>query len=94
MIAFDRLIMLPTVELDDQMVLETDEVREVRADRVLAAEPEAANLPVAEVSPQSSLGVGRMKSKVAGEAALLVVESHRHSLPADGGTAKRQKCRV
>ena len=94
MIAVDRLIMLPAVELDDQIVLETDEVREVRADSVLAAKPEAANLPVAKVSPQPSLGVGRVKSKAASEAALVVVESHRDSLPTDGGRVKRRKCPV
>ena len=86
--------MLSAVELDNQLALEADEVREVSADRVLATEPEAAKSPIAKVSPQSSLGVGRVKSKAASEAALVVVESHRDSLPTDGGRVKRRKCPV
>src|SRR5215470_5212933 len=50
--------MMPAVDLDDQPHLCTAEVHDKRPDRVLTAELDAADAPVAEEHPHSALGIG------------------------------------
>jgi len=49
--------MVATVDLDDQPRFRAIEVRDVPSDRVLTAELDAAETPVAEEHPHSALGI-------------------------------------
>jgi len=49
--------MVATVDLDDQPRFRAAEVRDVPSDRVLTAELDAAETPVAEEHPHSALGI-------------------------------------
>jgi hypothetical protein len=52
--------MLSAVDFDDQLRLDTREVGDVWWDRVLAAEAEAVNLPVAQRAPETTFGGGQV----------------------------------
>jgi hypothetical protein len=52
--------MLGTIELDDQVALETGEIDDKWTDRHLPAELGAPDLPVAETEPEQTLGVGHV----------------------------------
>jgi hypothetical protein len=53
------------IQLDDQPALVTGHVGEERADRVLAAELEARETPVAHLPPEDSLGRGHLAAEFA-----------------------------
>jgi hypothetical protein len=57
--------MLSAVDFDDQTVLETDEVRDIRPKRNLTAKSRA-DLMVAQRSPEGSFGVGHIPTQVTG----------------------------
>jgi len=52
------LVVLTAIELDDQPGFDAGEVREVRADRVLAAELAAVETPIPQALPDRAFGVG------------------------------------
>ena len=52
------LRMLPTIKLDDQPRTQTDEIHDVTPKRHLSAESIAAQMPVADESPQDPFRVG------------------------------------
>jgi len=49
--------MMPAVDLDDQPRFQAAEVRDVRTNRVLTAELETTETPIAEEHPHSPLGI-------------------------------------
>src|SRR5581483_3822150 len=49
---------MPTINLDDQAPLEAYEVDDIRANRVLAAEPHSVNLSSPQELPQPTFGIG------------------------------------
>ena len=57
---------LAAVDLDDDRCLETDEVADEPAYRVLPTELEAAELAPPKATPEPSLGFGRVVAEVAG----------------------------
>jgi hypothetical protein len=57
-IVFNLITMLSAVDLDDQVALETHEINNVWADRLLASELEAVQPAVTQSLPQSLLGIG------------------------------------
>src|SRR5262245_6659047 len=56
---FVGLAMRSTVDLNDDILLAANEVREVRADWNLAYELEAAQLPIAQMTPEEMFGRDR-----------------------------------
>lgn len=52
------LSMLPAIDFDDQMSFETDQIKDIRAKRYLAAELQAVELTVAERAPEPALRLG------------------------------------
>jgi hypothetical protein len=52
--------MLTTIHLDDQSTLETDEIHDEIANRLLAPELHAGNLPAPERLPEPLLRVGHL----------------------------------
>ncbi len=58
--------MLPAIRLDDEANFDCSEIGEERADRMLAPELAAVQLPTAQNGPQSALRVGRGSAKLAG----------------------------
>jgi hypothetical protein len=58
--------MLAAIELDDNACMMTGEVREVGADRSLAAKMRAVGLQGSQVLPQLALGVGDFSPQLAG----------------------------
>jgi hypothetical protein len=63
--------MLAAVELDGQMRLQTHEVEDVAAERMLAAELPSIELTVAQPGPQTLLGAGQVGAELAWQAVLL-----------------------
>ncbi len=59
--------MLPAVEFDHEARAERDEIDHPRSDRNLPSELEAGKAAIAEVEPQSPLGIGGLPAEVAGE---------------------------
>ena len=49
--------MLPTIQLDNQIRVDTSKIRDGRIDLVLAAKFPSRQLPVAQVSPHQTLGI-------------------------------------
>jgi hypothetical protein len=58
--------MLSAVDLDDELLLEAEEVDDIRTDRLLAPELVAVELPVAQLRPQRPLGLGARLAQIAG----------------------------
>src|SRR5436190_1286306 len=56
--------MLPAIDLDDELALQTCEVDDVRTDRDLAPEPRTESLK-AELPPKTTLRIGHGSAKVA-----------------------------
>ena len=52
------LVVLPAIELDDELGFNAGKVGEVATYRMLAPELEAGEAPVAQTLPQGALGVG------------------------------------
>ena len=50
--------MLPTIELDDQTVVNADKIGDERAERNLATEFQAEQTAIAQPRPQSLLDIG------------------------------------
>lgn len=61
------LEMLATVKFDHQSRTEGNEINDPWADRHLPSELEAGEATVAEVEPQSPLGIGGLPAEVPGE---------------------------
>jgi len=49
---------LTSIELDHQLVLKADKVRDVRANRLLSAELHAGEVATSQPSPKQTFGVG------------------------------------
>jgi hypothetical protein len=81
------LRVLATVNLDNEFLLATYEIRVVRANRLLADELEAAELSVAEPVPQLPLGIRTVPPELPCAAMRLKIDlsaPHPAPLPASG----------
>ena len=65
-----RVVVLSTVQLDDESELETREVREIGPDRMVSAEVQAQELTATQMPPEAAFGVGRLAAETAGKLAL------------------------
>ncbi len=63
LVVFHSIGMLAAVDLDDQLLLQAEEIDDVRADGLLAAEFVACELAVAQGVPEELLGVGLVPSQ-------------------------------
>jgi len=63
--------MLAFVQLDDEATFKAAEVGDVRADRLLTAEPAGENLAIAQLLPEPLLGGGRVATQLTGAVAKL-----------------------
>jgi len=76
--------MLPAVDLDNQVCLEANEVREEGPERLLPAKLEAGEAPISKMTPQQTLRVRRVAPQLASatqrvfEIGLSAVASLRH----------------
>ncbi|QDV63667.1 hypothetical protein Mal65_28130 [Crateriforma conspicua] len=61
-VGFGILIVIPAVDLNDELLGDTGEVRDIRANRVLALELRSAQLLATVQTPQQTLGGGRITS--------------------------------
>jgi hypothetical protein len=59
--------MLAAVELDDKLLLQTDEITNERVDGMLTPEFMAVHLAASELMPKKSLGIGGVAAEMAGE---------------------------
>jgi hypothetical protein len=58
--------MLTAIDLHNEILLETDTIRDVRADRTLTAELGSFELAIPQIAPQALLGVGLRSAEFAG----------------------------
>ena len=65
MVHSSSLLMLPAIDFDDQAGLEAHEVNDVWADRSLPAKFRTHPPARAQVVPQATLGIGRLRPQVA-----------------------------
>jgi hypothetical protein len=59
------VIVLASIDLDDESLLQTDEVHNVSTKRVLAAERASLELSLPQPAPQDSFGIGHVSAKLA-----------------------------
>jgi hypothetical protein len=67
------LRVLATVDLDDEPLLSTDKIHDIRTDRLLTHEFESVERPGAKVSPKLSFGAGRIFPQLTGQTRLRYV---------------------
>ena len=58
--------MLTTIQLNDQFRLETDEIRNLRSERMLPAESKSIQLSAAQVKLQPLLGISLVATQLSG----------------------------
>ena len=73
----DLLQVLPTIQFDHKLCVDADEVDDVAAHRVLAAEFPSAQLPPAEEAPEVKFGVRGLLAQCAGPFAQKIHEGAR-----------------
>src|SRR5947209_197206 len=82
--------MLPAIQLNDQPRCPRHEVANERADGELAIEADPAELPVAEVAPEDSLGRSGTVSKFTGAQGRCAVIGFVHTGPPPAPPAQRE----
>src|SRR6185295_13011187 len=83
-----RVVNLP-VELDRELELRAEKIRDVRADGGLAPELEAPKLPIPQKLPQRCLGLGRSLPQLAGQARHHVPGAHDRTVAQAGGRRRK-----
>jgi hypothetical protein len=59
------VIVLASIDLDDQPLLQADEVHDVSPERVLSAKPVSFELSFPQSTPQNTFGIGHVTTKLA-----------------------------
>src|SRR6185295_5158549 len=84
-----RVVNLP-VELDRELELRAEKIRDARADGGLAPELEAPKLPIPQKLPQRCLGLGRSLPQLAGQARHHVPGAHDRTVAQAGGRRRKR----
>lgn len=58
-----RLSVLHAIDFENEAMFETNEIHDIRSDRVLPSEPQPGDAPLAKLRPENALFLGRLRAQ-------------------------------